>query len=250
MEQFPPLMMMRPFIAEADPPTGHPGLAVLKQAGVLDAEEAVHPQVRTWVEALGSPDVALCGDVARGASRLLFTIAKRGPVTVAMTRHEDDVVIENIGAVGSMRELAARILPVAGPPVAAAQFKPVMVPTADFMDGCAQIVGGEHSAAVVLSRLGLDADQRRVVTAAADRPLMTMSLLVMRAGRAKQDIGIASVAVIDTDAGRVVSGPVRSDNGAWWTMMAPGTVEAAGRALEALLGTVGVASWSEYRRAD
>jgi hypothetical protein len=247
VETLPSVLVVRPFIADADPPTGHPGLAVLEEAGAIVAG-TVHPQIQVWLETLGAPDVVLCCMVSRGGAHLRVAIARRDAMTVAASRHDDDIVVESIGGVPSMRSLLGRLLPMCGPDTAPADFKPIMVPTADLVDGLGAVVRGEHTPAVVLGRLGLDPDQRRIVTAMSDRPEMELSVAVVRRDERGDHVGIASVTVADTDAGRVVAGPVRSDNGSWWTMIAPGTLDAAARALDTLLQTVDIASWNEHSR--
>lgn len=43
-----------------------------------------------------------------------------------------------------------------------------------------------------------------------------------------------------TSEGRIVTGPVRSDSGDWWTTVTLGTLAAGANALTNLLGTVGL----------
>lgn len=247
VETLPSVLVLRPFVADADPPAGHPGIATLEESGAIVAG-AVHPQIRVWLETLGAPDVVLACMVSRGDAHLRVAVARRDAMTVAASRHGDDIMVENVGAVPSMRSLLARLLPLCGPDTEPAEFKPIMVPTADLMDGLAQVVRGDHTPAVVLGRLGLDPDQRRIVTAAADHPDMQLSIAVVRHDEHGDHVGIAAVTVSDTDAGRIVSGPVRSDSGAWWTMITPGTLDAGAHALETLLQTVGITSWNDHSR--
>ena len=46
---------------------------------------------------------------------------------------------------------------------------------------------------------------------------MEMSLGIIRRHTTGDRVGIAAVAVTDTSEGRIVTGPVRSDSGDWWT---------------------------------
>ena len=247
VETLPSALLVRPFIADGGPPLGHPGIEVLREAGAIVGED-VHPQIRVWLEALGSPDIELDCTITRRGADLRVAIARRDGITVAATRHEDDITIENIGAVPSMRALLARLLPVCGPEVAPADFNPIMVSSADLMEGMAGVMRGDHTPAVALGRLGLDPTQRRIVAAATQEPDMQMAIAVVRHDGSGDHVGIAAVAVIDTSEGRVVNGPVRGDNGAWWTMITPGNLDAGGRALDALLRTVGVTSWTAHSR--
>ena len=87
------------------------------------------------------------------------------------------------------------------------------------------------------------------LTAAADRPLMEMSLGIIRRHTTGDRVGIAAVAVTDTSEGRIVTGPVRSDSGDWWTTVTPGTLAAGANALTNLLGTVGLSDWYGHDRS-
>lgn len=257
VETLPAILVTRPFVADVGPPASHPGIDTLVQAGAIltgDHRE-VHPQIRQWLDTLGAPDLALGAmierrDPAGGAPRhLRVAIARRAAMTVAATRHADDVTIETLGAVPNLRALLARLLPLCGPPTAPADFDTIMVPTPDLLDGLASVVRGDHTPKVALARLGLSAAQQRVLTAAADHPLMEMSLGVIRHDTSGDHVGIAAVAVTDTVEGRVVTGPVRSDSGQWWTRIAPGTLAAGAAALTNLLGTVGVSDWYGHDRS-
>lgn len=252
VETLPSNLVLRPYISEIPAPTSHPGLAVLREAGVVVTDEhgsdAVHPQVALWLEALGAPDVVLCAMVTRGLADLRVAIARRGTLTVSAARFDDEVTIEEVGSVGSMRGLLTRLLPMCGPECAPAEFEPIVVPSAALLDGLAQIVRGDQTPAVALRSLGLDPQQRRVVTAAADEPEMQLSIAVVRHDSDGDHVGVAAVSVTDTHEGRVVTGPVRSEDGSWWTMVTPGTPAAGGRALETLLATVGLGSWGQHRR--
>jgi hypothetical protein len=145
----------------------------------------VHPQIRGWLETLGAPDIVLGAMIERRrhtgtAQHLRIAIARRGAMTVAATRHDQDVTVENVGAVPTMRALLARLLPLCGPdttrPISTRSWCPPRTSSTD----STQVVRGEHTPKVALSRLGLTAGQQRVITAAADRPLMEMSLGIIR----------------------------------------------------------------------
>jgi len=256
IETLPAVLVTRPYIADVGPPTAHPGLDALRDAGALLAGDhpEVHPQIRGWLETLGAPDIVLGAMIERRshtgtAQHLRIAIARRGAMTVAATRHDQDVTVENVGAVPTMRALLARLLPLCGPDTTPADFDTIMVPTSDFLDGLTQVVRGEHTPKVALSRLGLTAGQQRVITAAADRPLMEMSLGIIRRDTSGDRVGIAAVAVTDTSEGRIVTGPVRSDSGDWWTTVTPGTLAAGAHALTNLLGTVGLSDWYGHDRS-
>lgn len=257
IETLPAILVTRPYIADVGPPASHPGIDTLVQAGSIltgDHRE-VHPQIRQWLDTLGAPDIVLGAMIERrppagGATQhLRVAIARRATMTVAAARHADDVTVENVGAVPDMRALLARLLPLCGPQTAPADFDTIMVPTADLLDGMASVVRGEHTPKIALGRLGLTAAQQRVLTAAADHPLMEMSMGVIRHDTSGDHVGIAAVAVTDTVEGRVVTGPVRSESGQWWTRIAPGTLAAGAAALTALLDTVGVSDWYGHDRS-
>lgn len=257
IETLPAALVTRPYIADVGPPTAHPGLDALLDAGALLAGDRheVHPQIRGWLETLGAPDIVLGAMIERRsptgpAQHLRIAIARRAAMTVAATRYAQDVTVENVGTVPNMRALLARLLPLCGPETKPADFDTIMVPTSDFLDGLTQVVRGEHTPKVALSRLGLTAGQQRVITAAADRPLMEMSLGIIRRDTTGDRVGIAAVAVTDTSEGRIVTGPVRSDSGDWWTTVTPGTLAAGANALTNLLGTVGLSDWYGHDRSS
>lgn len=51
--------------------------------------------------------------------------------------------------------------------------------------------------------------------------------------------------VTDTALGRVLTGPIRSENGSWWTLITPGTTAAIKSSVSAVLGMVGIRAWSD-----
>ena len=66
VETLPAVLVCRPFVSECGVPESHPGYAVLHEAGVLFDGDAVHPQVKLWMETLGNPDVVLSCLIHRG----------------------------------------------------------------------------------------------------------------------------------------------------------------------------------------
>lgn len=257
IETLPAVLVTRPYIADVGPPTSHPGIDALVDAGAIlpGDHHDVHPQIRQWLETLGAPDVVLGAMIERRSpvggnpQHLRVAIARRAAMTVAATRHAEDITVENVGAVPSMRALLARLLPLGGPETKPADFDTIMVPTSEFLDGLTSVVRGDHTPKVALGRLGLTTAQQRIITAAADRPQMEMSLAVIRHDTSGDQVGIAAVAVTDTVEGRCVTGPVRSESGEWWTMVAPGTLAAGASALSNLLDTVGLSDWYGHDRS-
>jgi ESX secretion-associated protein EspG len=249
-ETLPAVLMLRPYVSAAGPPIGHPGVAVLREAGALLDSYTVHPRVAEWIEVLAAPDVELCGGIRRGDDFLTLAVARRGDLHVAASRHNDDVTIEELGHVGSLRELVERILPLCGPPVQPVDFEPVTVPSIGLNDGIGQVVHGDQTAAVALGGLGLSARQRRVVMQALDQPLTELSLGVVQHDSRGDYVANAAVTVADTTDGRVVMGPVRSEDGTWWTHISPGTTDAVARSLKALVATLPTPAWREQSRLD
>lgn len=250
VETLPAALMLRPYVQAGGPPVGHPGVAVLRGAGVLVDDHTVHPRVAHWIDVLGAPDVELCGGIRRGDDYLWLAVARRGEVHVAASRHDDDVTIEELGQVGSPRELVARILPLCGPPVAPADFEPLTVRSQTLAEGLGEVVRGEHTPAVALRGLGLSAQQRKVLMRAADQPLTELSLGVVQHDSRGDHVANAAVTVTDTTEGRIVTGPVRSEDGTWWTRISPGTTDAVARSLRALVATLPAPVWREHSRLD
>lgn len=249
VEALPAVLVCRPFVSECGLPESHPGYAVLEEAGVLLDGQAVHPQVKLWVEALGNPDVVLACLIHRGGEHLRVAIARRGDMTIAAARHGENVTVESLGSGMTIAGVVERVLPLCGPVLEPARFDAVTVPTADLLSSLAQVLRGEHSPMVALGRLGMDADQHRIVTQAADHPIMELSMAVVTHGSNHQmQVSKAAATVTDTSAGRLISGPVRSESGSWWTLIAPGTTAAITSALNAVMATVGLADWSSTPR--
>jgi hypothetical protein len=250
VETLPAALMLRPYVPAAGPPIGHPGVAVLRDGGVVVDGHTVHPRIAEWIEVLGSPDVELCGAIRRSDDYLWLAVARRGDMHVAASRHYDDVIVEDLGQVGSLRELVVRILPLCGPPVEPVGFEPVTVPSQVLVEGLGQVVRGEHSAGVALGGLGLSGEQRRVLMRAADQPLTELSLGVVQHDSRGDHIANAAVTVTDTTEGRIVMGPVRGEDGTWWTHISPGTIDAVVRSLRALVATLPTPGWREHSRLE
>jgi hypothetical protein len=248
VETLPAALMLRPYVAAAGPPVGHPGIAVLRDAGALLDDHTVHPRIAEWLEVLGAPDVELYGGIRRGDDYLQLVVARRDGLHVAASRHHDDVTIEDLGQVGSLRELVERILPLCGPPVEPVGFEPLTVPSQGLIEGLGQVVRGEHTAAVALGGLGLSAQQRRVLMRAADQPLTELSLGAVQHDSRGDHVANAAVTVTDTTQGRIVTGPTRSEDGTWWTRISPGTTDAVARSLRALVVTLPTPAWREHSR--
>jgi EspG family len=256
VETLPAVLMLRPYVAAAGPPVGHPGVSVLRNAGVLIDDHTVHPRIAEWIGVLGAPDVELCGGIRRAGDfpdppdYLQLAVARRDDLHVAASRHQEDVTIEELGQVGSLRELVARILPLCGPPVEPVGFEPVTVPSQALVEGFGRVVGGEHTPAVALGGLGLSAPQRQVLMRAADQPLTELSLGVVQHDSRGDHVANAAVTVTDTIEGRIVTGPVRSEDGTWWTRISPGTTDAVARSLRALVATLPTPVWREHSRLN
>jgi ESX secretion-associated protein EspG len=250
VESLPSALMLRPYVSAAGLPVGHPGIAVLREAGALLDDHTVHPRIAEWIDVLGAPDVELYGDIRRGDDYLHLAVARRDALHVAASRHQDVVTIEELGRVGSLRELVERILPLCGPPVEPVDFEPLTVPTLALIEGLVDVVRGGQAPLVALAGLGLSARQRRVLMRAADQPLTALSLGVVQHDSCGDHIANAAVTVTDTTDGRIVTGPVRAEDGTWWTHISPGTIDAVVRSLRALVATLPTPAWREHSRLN
>lgn len=255
IEQLPSAMLLRPYVSASGRPTGHPGIAILQEAGAIMADETVHPTVARWLETLAAPDIALTVDVKRpGVEFMRLVIARRDGRHAAISRggpgNADNITIEEVGSVPSLRVLFERIMVLCDRgrgPVEPAALSPVTVRTADLVDGLAKVVVGDHTPAAAFASLNLNADQRRILTLAADQPLMEVSFALMIHDARGDHVAMASAAVTDTTAGRVVTGPILGEDRTWWTQIVPGTSDAGGAALRALVATVGT-TWDGHSR--
>jgi EspG family len=248
VESLPAILLLRPFVAVAGVPTSHPGMAVLREAGVLLAEDVVHPRIAEWMDILGAPDMQLCGNLRRGEQYLRLAVARRDDRHIAVTRCGDDITVEEMGRIGALSDLAARVLPLAGPAAEPARFSPITVPTAGLLEGLASVVNGEHTPVVAFAELSLTGEQRRILMLAADAPVMEFSLTMVQHDSRGDHIAKAAVTITDTAEGRVVTGPLRSDDGAWLTQISPGTDDAIGRALRSLVSTLPSPAWRDHSR--
>lgn len=256
VEMLPSPLLLRPWVSASGVPGGHPGIRVLRQAGaVLDDDLTVHPAVARWLEILGSPDIALCVDVRRGTEFMRLVVARRDGLHAAISRSGDrtdgdNVTIEELGTVPSLRVLYGRVLELcqrSREPLDPARFDPITVRSAGFVAGLGQLARGDCSSAVAFAGLGLSAEQRRVVLLATDSPRMEASFALLVNDSRGEHVALASAAVIDTDEGRIVTGPVRGDDGTWWTQIVPGTVDAGASSLRSVLTTVGT-TWANHSR--
>jgi hypothetical protein len=254
VETLPSPLLLRPYVAASGRPGSHPGIAILRKAGALIDDETVHPIVARWLETLGAPDIALCVDVRRGGEFMRLVVARRDGMHAAISRSGandgDDVTIEELGTVGSPRVLYERIMDLcerSREPVDPARFDPITVRSADFIAGLGQVARGDHTPAVAFRDLALTAEQRRLIMLAADKPLMEVSFALIVHDARGDHVALASAAVTDTEEGRIVTGPVRGEDGTWWTQLVPGTVDAGASALRSLVATMGT-TWAEHTR--
>ncbi|MFL0293346.1 ESX secretion-associated protein EspG [Mycobacterium sp. SMC-18] len=254
IEHLPGSMLLRPYVSASGRPTWHPGIPILREAGAITEDDEVHPTVARWLEILSAPDIALVVDVRRpGVECLRMVIARRDGKHAAISRGGPDAVnvtIEEVGSVPSMRVLFERIMELCDRgfgPVAPAAFDPVTVRTAALLDGFNKIVQGDHTPAAALGSMDLTPEQRRILTLAADQPLMEAGFALQVHDARGDHFALASAAVTDTVEGRIVTGPVVGEDRTWWTQIVPGTADAGGSALRALLATVGT-TWEGHSR--
>ena len=185
-------------------------MPILRAAGVVLEDGTVHPRIAGWIEALGAPDIELCGGVRRGEDYLRLAVVRRGALHVAATRCQDDVTLEEMAGVSSLRDLVTRIVPLTGAPVEPARFEPITVPSVELLSGLGEVVRGDHTPAVALAGLGLSTEQRRVLMLAADQPLCELSLTMLQHHAESYHLARAAVTVTDTAEGRLV---YRADSG-------------------------------------
>lgn len=254
VETLPSPLMLRPYIAADGVPHSHPGVAVLREAGALIGDDEVHPSVAGWLHTLSAPDVALFIDVRRRGDYMRIVVCRRDAQHAAISRCGDEdgdsVTIEDFGSVSSLRALYERVMELCQrgtDAVEPARFEPITVRSADFISGLGQIARGDHTPAAAFANLGLSAEQRAVVVLAADKPLMEVSFALMVYDARGDHVALASAAVTDTEAGRIVTGPVRGEDGSWWTQLVPGTTDAGASALKALVATMGT-TWADHSR--
>jgi hypothetical protein len=254
VESLPSPLLLRPCVTAGGVPGTHPGIPILQKAGALMDDATVHPTVARWLETLGAPDIALCVDVRRHGEFMRLVIARRDTVHVAISRSGaddgDNVTIEELGTVPSMRVLYERIMELCGrsrEPVEPAQFDPITVRSADFIAGLGQVARGDHTPAAAFQGLALTAEQRRLVMLAADSPLMEVAFALLVHDARGDHVALASAAVTDTEEGRIVTAPVRGEDGTWWTQLVPGTADAGGGALRSLVATMGT-TWANQTR--
>jgi len=243
IEVLPATLLLRPWVSEGGIPYGHPGLAALRAAGVLLEDETVHPTVEGWIETLAAADIELCVSVRRGEEHLRAVIARRGQDHAVAMRCGDNVTIYGI-QVGDIGALAARMLPLCGPNTPPAPVDPIRLRSDMLLDGLADMIRGDKRP---FKRLGLSAQQREIMMMATNHPPMETSFAVIVHDETGDHVGLVAAAITDTEQGRVVAGPVRSQDGTWFTQIVPGTPGAAARAVAAVVSSMGV-TWHEHAR--
>ncbi len=104
-----------------------------------------------------------------------------------------------------------------------APLTPVTVRTADLVDSFAKIVAGDHTPATALAALSLNADQRRILTLAADQPLMEVSFALTIHDARGEHVRWPRLRSPTPSRGRIVTGPILGEDRTWWTQIVPGT---------------------------
>jgi ESX secretion-associated protein EspG len=254
VETLPSALLLRPYVAAGGVPGDHPGIAILREAGALLDDQTVHPTVEDWLHTLSAPDIALCVDVRRLGDFMRLVVARRDAKHAVISRcgadDGDNVTIEELGTVSSVRMLYEKVMDLCQrgrEPVEPARFDPITVRSADFLTGLGQVARGDHTPAVAFRDLGLTSEQRAIVMLAADKPMMEVSFALLVHDARGEHVALASAAVTDTEAGRVVTGPVRGEDGTWWTQLVPGTADAGASALRSLVATMNT-TWADHSR--
>lgn len=233
----------------------HPVTAELREAGVLDDAGTVDSAVVEWLTVLHRRDIALFmqmrapGQVTPDRALL----ARFAQWWVAVERSGDLIRISGAGissAEGAASTvLDAEITRLCGQNTPAA-LRPVTLDAAAL-----RAASADHAAVVrFLAGQGLDADQRKSLTLAADPDRSAQaSIVAMQSGVAtgtsrRTHVDASAVTVIDIPEGRLVAENVYSA-GKTWTILAPGTKSNIAAAINRMVRRLPAdQEWYSYRK--
>ncbi|ULP45408.1 MULTISPECIES: ESX secretion-associated protein EspG [Mycobacterium simiae complex] len=283
--QLPPALKIRPIGAVQATIADHPGMEVLKEAGILRGGE-VDPSVSSWVRTLGRPDVEIDVTITRPETRpdrlegppvvfaapedpieaaealaqwyaarpaqRVVTLCRRDNAWVAAARlwrpgqdTSDEVVVSPLGK----REIAHVVVDTLGP-AEPAQFHGINS-EATVLNTVLGAWQANPAIDVIagLVEVGLSVPQARLVEAVADRGTTRAVIAAAEFSISGPARAPMAVTVADTLVGRVVVSNSIGPDGRQWTTLLPGADHAIHTAVLELLETLPSGRrWATHQR--
>lgn len=252
----------------------NPGLAVLRDAGLVGPDNTVVDAIAERMAVLAAPDVEVAITVSRGGpmtvatmdlqdpntwrsipeDQLRIVLARRETRWVSAVRAGDEVTIDDAG-VGGTEWLAALVLAQldAFHPVGPSQFQAINA-TLEEARGAVERRDGIDAGAPgrndVLRTLGVRAADVAELAELMDNPVAEAVLYARAYSDGQTLFGESTLDLRDTDAGRLAVyrlAAVRGSNQDWMTF-APATPAQVEQGVQAVLASVGIPSWDAHRR--
>jgi EspG family len=253
----------------------HPGMDILRDEGLVDADARVAPALEKRMRVLSTPDVEVAVLVSRGAmdwtplldledpstwlaireEQLRVVLARRDDHWVSAVRAGEEITIDDVNADGGgadwLRATALGILdglnfcepstmaPMTLPfeDVAAAAKERTELPEGPTRDAPLRALGVSGPALAQLARLLAD-------------PVLEAVLYARAYSDAKVHYSATVMNFRDTDGGRVVSYQMTAVRGSTqaWMSFAPATLPAVDQAVRAVLNSLPIDRWESHRR--
>ena len=258
IEVLAPELGLRPHLPSIETPEialSHPVASELRQAGVIDADGAVDETVREWLTVLSRRDMALLLFAQTPATyeypeRVL--IARFAQWWVSLERCGTRVRLSGAGTASSgdsaSRLINSEIERLCGrmPPAA---IKPLTIDRPDLLTS----VRDADDLRSFLRGNRFDSDQIALLTLAADGTRSAQASIVAiqsgtANGPARSHVEPASVTIIDTPQGRLVSEQVRHGDKSW-LILSPGGPAAISYAVLAMIRSLPAnEQWHSHRK--
>jgi EspG family len=258
VETVAPELGLRPHLPSVEPKRlalGHPVTTELRDVGVIDESGAVDATVVEWLTVLSRRDIALFIQIRTPALRepARVLLARFAQWWVVMERSADLIRISEVGTASSEESsgsvLTAEIERLCGH-TTPASLRPVTLDTNAMRAAAANQEGPQ----TFLAGQGLEADQLRMLTLAADLDRSAQaSIVALQSGVAvaryqRTHIEASAVTIIDTPEGRLVAEDVRSA-GKTWTILAPGAKSNIAAAINRMVRRLPARQeWHSYRK--
>jgi hypothetical protein len=258
IETVAPELGLRPHLPSVEPKRlalGHPVAAELRDVGVIDESGAVDATVVEWLTVLSRRDIALFIQIRMpsGPDPARVLLARFAQWWVVMERSAELIRISGLGtasAEGSADSvLCAEIERLCGHNTPA-PLRPVTLDS----DAMRAAAANQQGPQTFLAGQGLEADQLRMLTLAADLNRSAQaSIVALQSGVAgarsqRTHIEDSAVTIIDTPEGRLVAEDVRSA-GKTWMIIAPGATSNITAAISQMVRRLPAhQDWHSYRK--
>ena len=273
VERLAPELRTRPYgAARNDEWVGeHPGLQSLREAGVVDANGEVIPDLASRLAILNAPDVEVVilvarGQVAWGAERLgdpttwrtipedqlRVVLARRDGKWVSAARAGDDITIDAIAAEPGLGEpawLAGAALGLmdSAYPCEPSKIPPVNVPADQLISAVAQ---GGSATSITLRDLGLRGPALAELNEALEQPLAEAMVYARVYDDAEVRSATTALDIRATEAGRVTIHRLAAVRGSdqEWMAIAPATTGQVEAGIKSVLASLNIRNWAEHKR--